>query len=119
MKKQAQTSDANTTERLEKFVDRVAYRIEEALQSNELINVFQDDFEMLGDEEAASSSKISTVNLLPRTFFEHDYCKNKRVSCINLKLVRCSLCQPSDSIGSRGDTSLNDCVGGSCALVRP
>jgi len=37
---------------------------------------------MLGDEEAASASKISTVNLLPRTFFEHDYCKNKRVSCI-------------------------------------
>lgn len=82
MKKQAQSSDANTNERLEKFIDRVAYRIEEALQSNELINVFQDDFEMLGDEEAASSSKISTVNLLPRTFFEHDYCKNKRVSCI-------------------------------------
>jgi len=44
--------------------------------------VFQDDFEMLGDEEAASAAKISTVNLLPRTFLEHEYCKNKRVSCI-------------------------------------
>ena len=82
MKQQAQTSDASTSDKLEKFIDRVAYRIEEALQSNELINVFQDDFEMLGDEEAASGAKISTVNLLPRTFFEHDYCKNKRVSCI-------------------------------------
>lgn len=82
MKQQAQTSDATANDKLEKFVDRVAYRIEEALQSNELINVFQDDFEMLGDEEAASAAKISTVNLLPRTFFEHDYCKNKRVSCI-------------------------------------
>jgi len=28
------------TEKLDKFIDRVAYRIEEALQSNELINVF-------------------------------------------------------------------------------
>lgn len=37
---------------------------------------------MLGDEEAAGAAKISTVNLLPRTFFEHDYCKNKKVSCI-------------------------------------
>lgn len=37
---------------------------------------------MLGDEEAASAAKISTVSMLPRTFFEHDYCKNKRVSCI-------------------------------------
>lgn len=37
---------------------------------------------MLGNEESAAASKISTVNLLPRTFVEHDYCKNKRVSCI-------------------------------------
>ncbi len=27
-------------EKLDKFIDRVAYRVEEALQSNELINVF-------------------------------------------------------------------------------
>lgn len=27
-------------EKLEKFIDRVAFRIEEALQSNEIINVF-------------------------------------------------------------------------------
>ena len=27
-------------EKLDKFIDRVAYRVEEALQSNEIINVF-------------------------------------------------------------------------------
>jgi hypothetical protein len=27
-------------EKLEKFIDRVAFRVEEALQSNEIINVF-------------------------------------------------------------------------------
>lgn len=37
---------------------------------------------MLGNEEAASADKNNAVNMLPRTFFEHDYCKNKRVSCI-------------------------------------
>ena len=37
---------------------------------------------MLGNEESAAASKINTVNLIPRTFVEHDYCKNKRVSCI-------------------------------------
>ena len=31
--------------RLEKFIDRVAPNVEAALQSNEMINVFQDDFE--------------------------------------------------------------------------
>jgi len=67
---------------LDKFIDKVAYIIEEALQSNELIDVFEDDFEMLGDDEAASTQKISTVNMLPRTFIDHTYCKNKKVSCI-------------------------------------
>ena len=38
---------------------------------------------MLGDEESANASKISSVNLVPRTYFEQEYCKNKSVSCIN------------------------------------
>jgi hypothetical protein len=33
-------SDQQMADKLEKFIDRVAFRIEEALQSNELINVF-------------------------------------------------------------------------------
>jgi len=32
--------DQHISEKLEKFIDRVSYRVEEALQSNELINVF-------------------------------------------------------------------------------
>lgn len=40
-------------EKLEKFIDKVAYRVEAALQSNEIINVFQDDFEMLASDIAA------------------------------------------------------------------
>ena len=37
--------DEQMEEKLDKFIDRVAFRVEEALQSNEIINVFQDDFE--------------------------------------------------------------------------
>lgn len=37
---------------------------------------------MLGSEEAASAAKISTVNVLPRPFIDHEYCKNKKISCI-------------------------------------
>lgn len=69
-------------EKLDKFIDRVAYRVEEALQSNEIINVFQDDFEMLGDDEAAQGGKVNTTNMKLRTYIENDYCKGKRVSCI-------------------------------------
>lgn len=43
-------------EKLDKFIDRVAYRVEEALQSNEIINVFQFDFEMLADEDAVTGA---------------------------------------------------------------
>lgn len=43
----------NLDAKLERFIDRVSYSIESALSSNEIINVFQDDFQMLGDEEAA------------------------------------------------------------------
>lgn len=45
--------DPQMEEKLDKFIDRVAFRVEEALQSNEIINVFQDDFEMLASEMAA------------------------------------------------------------------
>ena len=69
-------------DKLEKFIDRVAFRVEEALQSNEIINVFQDDFEMLGDDEAALGGKVNTTTMKLRTYIENDFCKGKRVSCI-------------------------------------
>lgn len=61
---------------------RVEKTIEDALASNEIINVFQDDFEMLGDAEAAQTGKVNTTHMNSRTFVETLYCKNKRVSCI-------------------------------------
>jgi len=60
--------DTSVNEKLDKFIDRVAQRVEEALQSNEIINVFQDDFDMLGDEDAAANTKISQTNYVPRTY---------------------------------------------------
>jgi len=68
--------------KLDKFVDRVAKRIEEALQSNEIINVFDSDFEKLGDDESAADSKNSAASKVARVFFDQTYCKNKSVTCI-------------------------------------
>ena len=45
--------DPQMEEKLDKFIDKVAFIVEEALQSNEIINVFQDDFEMLASDEKA------------------------------------------------------------------
>ena len=74
--------DETLEDKLDKFIDRVAFRVEEALQSNEIINVFQDDFEMLATELEAQAGKINSVKMTPRTFSESDYCNQKRVSCI-------------------------------------
>ena len=74
--------DDTLEDKLDKFIDRVAFRVEEALQSNEIINVFQDDFEMLATELEAQAGKINSVKMTPRTFSESDYCNQKRVSCI-------------------------------------
>ena len=61
----------------------MASRVERQLQSNEIINVFQDDFEKLGDEEAGNSSKVSAVNAVPRQFFDQSSgSKYRTVTCI-------------------------------------
>ena len=43
---------------------------------------------MLGDEDAAASGKNSSVNLIPRTFSEQDYCKNKAVACVKFHPIK-------------------------------
>lgn len=60
--KQFQQEGTGLEEKLDKFIDRVAFRVEEALQSNELIDVFVEDFEILGDEEAETSAKSNTAH---------------------------------------------------------
>lgn len=74
--------DKNNTEamgKMEKFFEKVAPRIEEALQSNELINVFQDDFEMLGDKKDKNTN-IANSQSEPLPFSDIDHGKNKSVS---------------------------------------
>lgn len=92
MKKEDQSEEIKKakvlTEKLDKFIDRVAYGVETALQSNEIINVFQDDFEMLGDDEAATDGKVNTTTMQTRNYLDSDYCKGKRVTCIKFHPMR-------------------------------
>ena len=76
--------DKNNVEemvRMEKFFEKVATKIDKALQSNEIINVFQDDFEMLGDKKS-KSDKMANQSSEPLPFSDIDHGKNKSVSCI-------------------------------------
>jgi hypothetical protein len=54
--------------------------VEEALQSNEIIDVFQDDFEMLGTEDSKSGGKL--VSGLERKVDINPLVPKKKVSCI-------------------------------------
>lgn len=65
---------------LESFLDRVAPLVEEALQSNEIIDVFQDDFEMLGTEDSKSGGKL--VSGLEKKVDLNLMNPKKKVSCI-------------------------------------
>jgi dynein intermediate chain 3, axonemal len=76
--------DKNNDEAMKKmnsFFDKVAQKVEEALQSNELINIFQDDFEILGDKEQ-KVTKITNQQNEALPFSDIDHGKNKSVSCI-------------------------------------
>jgi len=99
-------ADTSMADKLDKFISKRAPRIEAALQSNEIINVFQDDFDMLGDDDAAADTRISTVNVVPRTFADQEYCKQKTVSCIKFHptkphLVALSLIEHFESFEKR------------------
>lgn len=74
-------NNAEQMSKMETFFEKVAPRIEEALQSNELINVFQDDFEMLGDKKT-KSEKMANQSSEPLPFSDIDHGKNKSASCI-------------------------------------
>eukprot|EP00357_Protocruzia_adherens_P017227 CAMPEP_0114985762 /NCGR_PEP_ID=MMETSP0216-20121206/8050_1 /TAXON_ID=223996 /ORGANISM="Protocruzia adherens, Strain Boccale" /LENGTH=739 /DNA_ID=CAMNT_0002348121 /DNA_START=37 /DNA_END=2256 /DNA_ORIENTATION=+ len=71
---------------LDEFLREVAVRVEEALQSNETMNVFEDEFAKLGDDdEAGGSGKQSTNFVEVRNFHKLEYCKGRRVTCIKFE----------------------------------
>ena len=70
---EAIAEDDKLDAKLEKFVDKVAYRIEEALQSNEIINVFQDDFDMLGDKNEAAQNEQNANSTSERVYQEQEF----------------------------------------------
>lgn len=78
--------------KIENFIDTVAPRIEEALQSNELINVFQDDFECLGEKNEEGASKSVLINNEALPFIDIDHSRNKMVSSITFHPTNPFLC---------------------------
>ncbi len=65
---------------LESFLDKVDPLVEEALRSNEIINVFQDDFEMLGAKDSKSEAEL--VSGMKKEVDINPLVTDKKISCI-------------------------------------
>jgi hypothetical protein len=71
--------DPTENQEMEGFVRNVEERVEEALQSNEIIDVFADEF-TLGEDEAGQGGRPSDNIVELRAFHNLKYTKNKVVS---------------------------------------
>eukprot|EP00163_Fabomonas_tropica_P007615 TRINITY_DN17322_c0_g1_i1.p1 TRINITY_DN17322_c0_g1~~TRINITY_DN17322_c0_g1_i1.p1 ORF type:complete len:1010 (-),score=296.65 TRINITY_DN17322_c0_g1_i1:345-3374(-) len=70
-------------EDMTQFLKSVAPTFEYALEQNETVNVFRDDFIELGDEESAIGSKAANVMKEYSSFADLVYCKDKYIACID------------------------------------
>jgi len=64
------------------FLTAVSVTVEEALQTNETVDIFQEEFSNLGEEETGDVSKASSNLQEIRTFTDVGFTKGKRVEWI-------------------------------------
>jgi hypothetical protein len=68
---------AMASEGVKAFLAMVAPRLDEALQQNEVTNVFEDDFATLAEEDGMSGNKKENVISEHQSFTDLTYSKNK------------------------------------------
>ena len=78
----AHIDDITEIPTIEHVIRNVEVKVEEAIQSNETIDVFHDEFEVLGDEQGEGGGNLANMLNETRTFSNLDYTKNKVVSDI-------------------------------------
>ncbi|XP_063155938.1 dynein axonemal intermediate chain 3 [Candoia aspera] len=71
-----------SSEELKNFLVSVALRVEVALQQNEIMNVFFDDWKALAEEESGFADKSDVTMKEYQSFTDLHYLKDRTVSCI-------------------------------------
>jgi len=120
---------------LTEFLTSVSVTVEEALQTNETVDIFQEEFAHLGSEETGDVSKASSNLLEIRTFTDVGFTKGKRVEWIewvpnSTDMLVSSYCENAhfcdklDNIGRVGNHSIliwsfQDSLAPHCNLVAP
>mmetsp|Transcript_26329 Transcript_26329/g.59919 ORF Transcript_26329/g.59919 Transcript_26329/m.59919 type:complete len:651 (+) Transcript_26329:1506-3458(+) len=88
----------NKVDELSEFLSAVSVSVEEALQTNETVDIFQEEFKNLGDEEAGAVSKTHSNMKDHRSFHDVTYTKGKRIEWIewvpnSTDMIACACCE--------------------------
>ncbi|NXE89341.1 WDR63 protein, partial [Menura novaehollandiae] len=75
-------AESLSSERLKEFLTSVHLRMEIALQQNEIMNVFLDDWKALGEDETSSGGKPDVYLKAYQSFTDVQYLKNRTISCL-------------------------------------
>jgi dynein intermediate chain 3, axonemal len=78
----AHIDDVTEVPTIEHVVRNVEVKVEEAIQSNETIDVFHDEFEVLGNEQGEGSGNLANMMNEIMSFSNLEYARNKVVSDI-------------------------------------
>jgi len=105
----------NKIDELSEFLTSVSNSVEEALQTNETVDIFQEEFKNLGDEEAGAVSKTHSNMKEHRNFHDVTYTKGKRIEWVewvpnSTDMIACAYCENlpfSERVESQGKATLS------------
>merc|ERR1719329_2001604 len=97
------------------FLSNVSNMAEEALQTNETVDIFQEEFANLGDEEVGAIDKTASNMKEFRNFVDVTYTKNKRIEWVEWvpksgDMLACSCCDTlpfSERVDSAGKATVS------------
>ncbi|NWR30509.1 WDR63 protein, partial [Tachuris rubrigastra] len=75
-------AESLSSEKLKEFLTSVLLRVEIALQQNEIMNAFFDDWKALAEDKSSSDGKPDIYLKAHRSFTNQQYLKDRTISCV-------------------------------------
>ncbi|NWU78540.1 WDR63 protein, partial [Onychorhynchus coronatus] len=75
-------AESLSSEKLKEFLTSVHLRVEIALQQNEIMNAFFDDWKALADDKSSSDGKPDVYLKAHQSFTNQQYLKDRTISCV-------------------------------------
>ncbi|NWU07263.1 WDR63 protein, partial [Cephalopterus ornatus] len=75
-------AESLSSERLKEFLTSVHLRVEIALQQNEIMNAFFDDWKALAEDKSSSDGKPDVYLKVHQSFTNLQYLKDRTISCV-------------------------------------